>query len=187
MTNNIKKIIIATGGTGGHVFPAYSLAKHFNEKKIKVEIVTDKRGLRYLNNSEKFKIIKIPTSTFFGKNILRSILSIFFILYSILKSFVLLLFNRPTLIFGMGGYSSFPICITAFILRIPFIIYENNLHIGKANRYLLPYTKRIFVSFKILKVYQKNLRLKLFRLEILFEKRYLILKIYKEQVIKIRN
>jgi len=161
MTNNIKKIIIATGGTGGHVFPAYSLAKHFNEKKIKVEIVTDERGLRYLNNSEKFKIIKIPSSTFFGKNILRSFLSIFFILYSILKSFVFLLFNRPTLIFGMGGYSSFPICITAFILRIPFIIYENNLHIGKANRYLLPYTKRIFVSFRDLEGIPKKFEVKI--------------------------
>ena len=48
----------------------------------------------------------------------------------------------------MGGYSSFPICVAAKILRIPFIIYENNLHIGKANRYLLPYAEKIFVSYK---------------------------------------
>ena len=48
MNNKIKKIIIATGGTGGHVFPAYSLAKHFIDKKIDVKIISDKRGLRYL-------------------------------------------------------------------------------------------------------------------------------------------
>jgi UDP-N-acetylglucosamine--N-acetylmuramyl-(pentapeptide) pyrophosphoryl-undecaprenol N-acetylglucosamine transferase len=48
----------------------------------------------------------------------------------------------------MGGYSSFPVCIAAKMLKIPFIIYENNLHIGKANRYLLPFAKKIFVSHK---------------------------------------
>ena len=48
----------------------------------------------------------------------------------------------------MGGYSSFPVCIAAKILRINFIIYENNLIIGKANKYLLPFAKKIFVSYK---------------------------------------
>ena len=48
----------------------------------------------------------------------------------------------------MGGYSSFPVCVAATILRIKFVIYENNLIIGKANKYLLPFTKKIFVSYK---------------------------------------
>ena len=56
--------------------------------------------------------------------------------------------NRPSIIFGMGGYSSFPVCIAAAILRIKFIIYENNLVIGKANKYLLPFAYQIFVSYK---------------------------------------
>ena len=59
-----------------------------------------------------------------------------------------LLFNRPSIVFGMGGYSSFPICIAASILRIKCVIYENNLIIGKANRFLLPFTEKIFVSYK---------------------------------------
>ena len=65
MNNKIKKIIITTGGTGGHVFPAYSLAKHFIEKKINVEIISDKRGLRYLQNYHDVKIIQITSSTIF--------------------------------------------------------------------------------------------------------------------------
>ena len=48
----------------------------------------------------------------------------------------------------MGGYSSFPICIAASILRIKCVIYENNLIIGKANKYLLPFAEKIFVSYK---------------------------------------
>ena len=48
----------------------------------------------------------------------------------------------------MGGYSSFSICIAAYILKIKFIIYENNLIIGKANKILLPFAKKILVSYK---------------------------------------
>ena len=141
--NNVKKIIIATGGTGGHIFPAYSLAKHFIENKIDVRIVSDKRGLKYLKN-----YIQIESSTIFNKNIFHSLFSLLLIFYSIFRSFIFLLTNRPDLVFGMGGYSSFPVCVVAKILRIPFIVYENNLHIGKANRYLLPFAKKIFVSNK---------------------------------------
>ena len=67
-------------------------------------------------------------------------------MYSIFRSIILLLLNRPSLVVGMGGYSSFPVCIAAKLLGIPFVIYENNLHIGKANKFLLPFTKKAFVS-----------------------------------------
>ena len=148
MNNKLKKIIIATGGTGGHVFPAYSLAKHFHDNKINVQIITDKRGFKYLQDYSDIKVIKIASATIFKKNIFKLLFSSFIILYSILRSFIFLLGSRPNLVFGMGGYSSFPVCIAAKILRIPFIIYENNLHIGKANRFLLPYAKKVFVSYK---------------------------------------
>ena len=148
MTRRLKKIIIATGGTGGHVFPAYSLAKHFIDKKIDVQIISDKRGLRYLKGYYGLKIVEINTSTIFKKNIFQLFLSILVIFYSVIRSLTFLLINRPNLVFGMGGYSSFPVCAAARILRIPFIIYENNLYIGKANKYLLPFADKIFVSNK---------------------------------------
>ena len=161
MNNKIKKIIIATGGTGGHVFPAYSLAKHFLDNKINVEIISDKRGLKYLQEYSDVKIIEIVSSTIFKKNIFQLLFSTLIIFYSIFRSLIFLLSNRPNLVFGMGGYSSFPVCIAATILRIPFIIYENNLHIGKANRYLLPYAEKVFVSYKELEgieeKYQKKI------------------------------
>ena len=56
----------------------------------------------------------------------------------------------------MGGYSSFPICIAAFFLRIKFVIYENNLIIGKANKFLLPFSQKIFVSYKDLEGIPEN-------------------------------
>ena len=148
MNKKFSKIIIATGGTGGHIFPAYSLAKHFINKKINVELISDKRGLKYLKDYNDLKITQIPTSTIFNKNIFKSLISILIILYSIIKSTVYLFFNKPDLVFGMGGYSSFPICVAAKIIGVQFIIYENNLHIGKANKYLLPFATKCFVSNK---------------------------------------
>ena len=61
----------------------------------------------------------------------------------------------------MGGYASFPLCIAASILKIRFIIYENNLIIGKANKKLLPFSKKILVSFKDLEGISKKYQNKL--------------------------
>jgi len=51
-----NKILIATGGTGGHVFPAYSLAKNLIKNNYDVEIVTDQRGLKFLEKTQRCKI-----------------------------------------------------------------------------------------------------------------------------------
>jgi UDP-N-acetylglucosamine--N-acetylmuramyl-(pentapeptide) pyrophosphoryl-undecaprenol N-acetylglucosamine transferase len=64
----------------------------------------------------------------------------------------------------MGGYSSFPICIAATILRIKFVIYENNLIIGKANKYLLPFAEKIFVSYKELEGVDDKYKDKIFEI-----------------------
>ena len=146
MTN--KKILIATGGTGGHIFPALSLAKYLMKKNFFVKLTTDLRGFRYLKNDKNLKSIILSSSPLVSKNIFKLTYSILIIIFSIIKSVLFLIFNRPSIIIGMGGYSSFPICIAAFILRIKFVVYENNLIVGKANRYLLPFTEKIFVSYK---------------------------------------
>ena len=74
--------------------------------------------------------------------------SAFLIFFSIINSIFYLTLNRPHIIFGMGGYASLPICIAASILKIKFVIYENNLIIGKANKFLLKFTYKVLVSNK---------------------------------------
>ncbi len=177
MSNKFKKIIIATGGTGGHIFPAYSLAKHFINSKIDTKIISDSRGLKYLQNYNDIKVIEIISTTVFKKNIFQLLFSISIIFYSIIKSVIFLLTDRPNLVFGMGGYSSFPVCIAAKLLRIPFIIYENNLHLGKANRYLLPHAKKIFVSHKELDGIQDRYRKKVCEIGNIIRKEILNFKI----------
>jgi UDP-N-acetylglucosamine--N-acetylmuramyl-(pentapeptide) pyrophosphoryl-undecaprenol N-acetylglucosamine transferase len=143
-----KKILIATGGTGGHIYPAYSLANYLLKKNYVVKLTSDKRGLSFLKNIQNLNFTIIPSTPLVKKNLLRFLFSIIIILYAIVKSFIFLTINRPAIVFGMGGYSSFPVCIAAFFLNIKFVIYENNLIIGKANKYLLPFAKKIFVSYQ---------------------------------------
>ena len=142
------KVIIAVGGTGGHVFPGCNLGSHLIEKNYNVRLITDKRGLRFLSKFKNLNFSILPASPFIKKNIFTLLLSFFVIIISVFKSIFFLTFNRPSIIFGMGGYASFPVCIAATILKIKFVIYENNLVLGKANKYLLPFAEKIFVSYK---------------------------------------
>ena len=143
-----KKIIIATGGTGGHIFPAYSLAKNFIKNNYSVEIITDKRGLKYLDKNKDIKLILNNSATIYKKNIISLLISVFVIFLSYVKSLVILYKKKPLVVFGMGGHASFPVCMAARTLNIPFIIYENNIQIGKSNKYLLPFAQNFFVSYE---------------------------------------
>jgi UDP-N-acetylglucosamine--N-acetylmuramyl-(pentapeptide) pyrophosphoryl-undecaprenol N-acetylglucosamine transferase len=143
--NKNKNIIIATGGTGGHIFPAVSLANYLINNGFIVKLTTDQRGIKYFD-SKFIKFSKIINSSTFSNN--KKLFSVIKILIAIFSSFIFVLKIKPKFILGMGGYASFPLCFVAIILRIPFIIYENNLLIGKANRYLAPFAKKIFVSYE---------------------------------------
>ena len=138
-----KKIIFSAGGTGGHIFPAINLMKHFSEKGYDVLLVTDKRGDSFINNYSKFKSHIITAGTPTGKNIIKKFLSFFVIFYSILKSIIILRKEKPDLIIGCGGYVSFPISFLSKFFNLPLVIYENNLALGRANKYLLPIAKKI--------------------------------------------
>ena len=146
----IKKIkaLIVVGGTGGHVFPGCYLAKDLINNNYDVEVVTDKRAYKFLNKFKNLNISILPSTAILTGNIFFKFYSLVLIFCSIVRSVFHLLVRRPSIIFGMGGYASFPICIAASILGIKFIIYENNLIIGKANKSLLPFAKKIFVSYK---------------------------------------
>ena len=156
-----KTVVIATGGSGGHIFPSLSLAD-FLSKEYEIEIFTDERGSKFLQSDQNFKIKKIEISRIFSRNIFSFLSSFFKFFKSLLFSFKLLINIKPKLIIGMGGYSSFPVCLSGYLLKIPIIIYENNLVIGRANKFLLPLSKKILVSNESIEGIKKKYKNKIF-------------------------
>tara|TARA_B100000029_G_scaffold515996_1_gene626030 strand:- start:691 stop:1767 length:1077 start_codon:yes stop_codon:yes gene_type:complete len=143
-----KKIIFTTGGTGGHIFPAINLMKHFSEKGHEVLLVTDYRGKDFIKKYSYFKshVIKAETPT--NKNLLKKIISFIIIFYSTIHSIFILRKEKPDLIFGFGGYVSFPLSLASKLMNLPLVIYENNVVLGRANKILSTFSKKILFANK---------------------------------------
>ena len=144
-----KKIIFLGGGTGGHILPAINLMDHFFSKNYDVVLVTDYRGRNFLKSNKKFKFYIINTSTPTNKSLIKKFLSLFLIFYSIIKSIFILKKEKPDLIFGFGGYVSFPVSLVSKFFKLPLIIYENNVLPGRANKYLASFAKKILTAKEI--------------------------------------
>ena len=155
-----KKIIFSTGGTGGHIFPAIHLMSHFFEKDYKMILVTDHRGDSFIKNDLMFKSYILPADTPTNKKFLNKILSFLIVFYSILKSIIILKKEKPDLVFGFGGYVSFPISFASKIFNIPLVIYESNMVLGRANKILAPLSKKIFLSKKRIENYPPKYEIK---------------------------
>ena len=155
-----KKIIFSGGGTGGHIFPAINLMKHFFDKEYKVILVTDNRGNNFIKNYSEFKSYILRTGTPTNKNLFKKFFSYFLIFYSIIRSIIILKKEKPDLIFGFGGYVSFPISFVSRFFNLPLVIYENNMVLGRTNKYLSSFSKKILLAKKITKNFPEKYKSK---------------------------
>ena len=134
-----KKILISTGGSGGHVIPATTICDHL-KNEYEVVISTDLRGLRYLDVNN-YKIFEVDTPKL-KKSILLPfvIIKIFFLT---LKSLFLLKKEKIQILISTGGYMSLPLCFAAKILNIKIFLLEPNMIIGRTNKFFLNFCKKI--------------------------------------------
>ena len=164
----MKKIIISTGGTGGHVVPAQVLYEYLYNKN-EVTIVSDKRGMNYLNK-KKYKIIEIDVPKI-SKNLIKFVPFIISFTFSIIKSYLFLSKKKTRILITTGGYMSIPICLAAKILNIKIFLFEPNFVLGRANLFLLNYCEKIITyAKKILKIYLMKKKHKNFIIKPLIKK-----------------
>ena len=163
----MKKIIISTGGTGGHVIPAQVLYDYLYDKND-VIIISDNRGLKYLDEN-KYKIKKIDVPKI-NKNILGLIPFVIFFIISFINSLLFLRQKKIEVLFSTGGYMSVPFCLAASILKLKIFLFEPNLVLGKANLFLLNYCDKIFTYHKNIKNLPKKMRYKNFVIKPLIRK-----------------
>ena len=142
-----KKIIIATGGTGGHIFPARVLAKKLANKGYDIKIIADKNYQKYSFVADNFSYNIISVSQI-KKTFKYLLLAGIKISFGVLKSFFILLFFRPQFIIAFGGYATFPVLCATILLRKKIILHEQNAHLGKINRIFAKFADKIFVTYK---------------------------------------
>ena len=139
-----EKILISTGGTGGHVIPATIIHEHL-KNEYEVIISSDLRGLKYLDNNS-YKIFEVNTPRL-NKSILLpfAILKVFFLT---LRSLSLLKKEKIQILISTGGYMSLPLCLASKILNIKIFLLEPNMIIGRANKFFLNFCEKIICYSK---------------------------------------
>ena len=137
----IKKILISTGGSGGHVVPATILYEHLKDK-FYVSMSTDYRGIKFLDknkyNLEIFNISPI------SKNIFLLPFQFFLIIYLIIKSIFFLRKRKIDILISTGGYMSLPLCLASKILNIKIFLFEPNMVLGRSNKFFIKSCEKIF-------------------------------------------
>jgi len=144
-------LIISGGGTGGHIYPAISIADRLTKKinNCNILFVGAKNKMEMKKVPENgYKIIGLYISGLQRNfNLHLNILLPFKIVFSLIHSLIILVRNKPKIIIGTGGYASGPIMYVASLLGIPVFIQEQNSYPGLTNRILSKYAKKIFVAY----------------------------------------
>ena len=142
--------MLVAGGTGGHIYPSLSLINKINDYNF--VIVTDQRGRGYYEcffkkKTLNFKIFIHKVTSPSQKNIIYKIISLIQILISFLKSLLIIMFQKPDVVMGFGGYPSVAPILAAKIWNIPSIIHEQNAVIGRGNKLLSKISNILALSF----------------------------------------
>lgn len=156
------KIVFSAGGTAGHIFPTFEVIKALKEKLDFEGFYFGEKGSLEEDLAKEFGLKFIPTKPakfhrFFN---VENLLLPFKICFAFFSTFFALSKIKPSLIFGKGGYVSFPLVLANKFLKIPLILHESDAVLGLANRIGFSQAKEIFTGFPI-ENYPKNFQKKL--------------------------
>lgn len=128
-------LIIAAGGTGGHMFPAQALAEAMLAKGWRVHLSTDARGARYTGGfPDAVEVNVVGSATFARGGIVQKLMVPLRIMGGIAAAKWRMLRDRPAVVVGFGGYPAIPAMAAAWALRVPRMIHEQNGVLGRVNQ-----------------------------------------------------
>lgn len=152
-----KTIVLTTGGSGGHIFPAQSVATELIKKGYQVVFITDKRGNAFQNLPE-VKTYHLVAESVTGRSIFGKALAFCKLFLGAGQAMRLLVKIKPALVIGFGGYASLPAVMSAQMLKIPTILHEQNAILGRANRVAAWRVQMIATSFPNVGRVPKNIQ-----------------------------
>jgi len=132
-------LLIAAGGTGGHMFPAQALAEEMLARGWRVKLSTDARGARYAGGFPAAVQVVVSDSATFARGGALAKLSVpFRIAGGVLAATFRMMADRPAVVVGFGGYPTIPALAAAWVLRRPRMIHEQNGVLGRVNALFAP-------------------------------------------------
>lgn len=143
------KIWIATGGTGGHVFPALSVATELASRGHRITISCDGRvhDMVVRDKPKDAKIVHIWASGVGAKSRIHQIAALFKIGMSAIALMLRFMLSRPDRVVAFGGYASVPAVFAAYVWGVPTFLHEQNAAIGRANKFTMRWVKTLMTSF----------------------------------------
>ena len=127
-------LLIAAGGTGGHMFPAQALAEAMLQRGWRVKLTTDARGARYTSGfPEATEIEQMRSGTFARAGTLSKLSAPFQIGAGIIRALTSFMHDRPSVLVGFGGYPAIPAMSAAYLMKLPRMIHEQNGVLGRVN------------------------------------------------------
>ena len=143
-----KRILIAAGGTGGHVYPALAVAENLRKEDVVILWLGTETGLEArVVPANGYDLSTIRIRGLRGKGLLRLLLAPFVLTIAIIQALLIIRRFKPSAVLGMGGYVSGPAGIAAWLLRVPLYIHEQNAVAGLTNRILSPFAKLVMQGF----------------------------------------
>jgi UDP-N-acetylglucosamine--N-acetylmuramyl-(pentapeptide) pyrophosphoryl-undecaprenol N-acetylglucosamine transferase len=146
-----RTILIAAGGTGGHLFPGIAVADELKARdpQIRVVFVGTPRGLESrLVPSAGYELELLPILPLNGVGIARMLKGLLALPWALLKAVLLVRRLRPLAVLGVGGYAGGPVVLVAALLRIPTVVLEPNAKPGFTNRVLKPFVRHAACSYE---------------------------------------
>ena len=142
-----KPVVIAAGGTGGHIFPAQSLAEELATRGRRVVLMTDDRGQNYARAFPQAEIVTVPSATFAGRGLVGKGFAFLRLARGAISAYFALGRLKPCVVVGFGGYPALPTMFAAARRGLPSVIHEQNAVLGRVNRWLSPNVTRIASTF----------------------------------------
>jgi UDP-N-acetylglucosamine--N-acetylmuramyl-(pentapeptide) pyrophosphoryl-undecaprenol N-acetylglucosamine transferase len=140
-----RPVVIAAGGTGGHMFPAAALARELGRRGRPVIIACDRRGARYLGAGLEHRVVSSASPS---GSPWRRLAGLVRLALGFAQSVMLLRRRRPLAVAAFGGYASVPVALAARLLRIPLLVHEQNAVLGRANRLIARRAGRLALTFR---------------------------------------
>ncbi len=141
--SDTRPILLCAGGTGGHLFPALSLASVLTARGASVMLATDDRAKEHGSDFPAEAIFTIRSATFKSRHPLALLQAGWRLWTGFVHSFLLIRKLRPCVVVGFGGYPTVPPMLAATVLGVPTLIHEQNGVLGRANALLAPWVRGI--------------------------------------------